>query len=204
MRSVTDFRVVEDSGLPTHKPLVIDLNVSAYGQWVRRLALPDRFPTQDIEKWTEEEIEELGQRIMRAQVEAWGKAVVDKDVDRIWALWCDNAEAFLMQRCSLPAPFKKQHCGRGKDRHPRWSFLSAFQSANALGAQGKRTRRWMALCRQLEELQRHLAQHMEGHRPGQHAYQTRRLWSNIADGCTRLQFEFWKPLQSDVLPAMHE
>ena len=52
--ALRDVAVIEDTGIPTHVPVVVDLAVETYGQRVRRLARPMSFDPSGWAKWTPE------------------------------------------------------------------------------------------------------------------------------------------------------
>eukprot|EP00973_Karenia_brevis_P031521 4348142-Karenia_brevis.AAC.1 len=60
--AIHDLRVLQDTGLPTHSPVQLDLNVQEYGQQVFRMARPRPFPCVHWPKWRKDAEVDLARR----------------------------------------------------------------------------------------------------------------------------------------------
>ncbi|CAE8665800.1 unnamed protein product [Polarella glacialis] len=174
-----DLHLVDDTGLPTHVPIQVCLDMPSYSQEVRKQRTSAPFPATET-KWTAKRENETFQRAYSGMAERWTHAYRSSDIEGLWALWCDLAENYLAARCDLSATScPGKYRGRGRVAEPRPQRVSACQRPDQTGAVLHHHRVLLKLTRRVEEHQRHIA-HLQGlGAPGVTPQETSHLWQNI-------------------------
>lgn len=92
---------VTDQAFPTHLPLRADLAIHAFGGAILK-ACPSKSFVQrlrEAEDWPPEAQQACAVEHFRRRSEEAGRARADGDVDRLWELWSEAAERYLVERC---------------------------------------------------------------------------------------------------------
>ncbi|CAE8613885.1 unnamed protein product [Polarella glacialis] len=77
---------------------VVSVCLPLYSQHVQRVVRHRAFPISEWRKCPEEDEVEMAIDIMLASWAKWLAAAEGSDVEKLWKIWCDDAEAYLLQR----------------------------------------------------------------------------------------------------------
>ena len=183
LRACNRFTVLDDTGLPTHKPLTIHLSLDAFCRRALRPQRPLAFPSSagpapdPATQWD---------RI----APAWHAALHHHngpDIDTMWSLFCSAAEAYLtdLHALHLDRPPQRYH-GRAACKPPRLAPVVAPQGrGDQYGALTHRHLRLLKLVRQLEA-HAHARTSLSALPPGPLPHNEIVLWQRITTAATDL------------------
>ena len=185
LAAAQDFSVLNDTGLPTHSPLVLQLDPRQYRQKICRIVRPAAFAVEAWEAIEQDAEEDLALECLLQNEQGWAKAKEDKDVEGMWRAWCKAAESYLHKRSQAgrdAAHKESGRSGRWKNMDPQMRYTAASQGRGDLigkgGAEDLKQRRLARLARQWEELLRQ-RRSVLGRGLGQHPQETQLLWQSI-------------------------
>ena len=146
----TEFSVLENTGLPTHKPLSVLLSLDAFTRRALRPRRPLAFPA--LAGSAEPPVPE---DLWRPVSQAWTAALTrrgEPDLDTMWTLFCQATEAYLLavHNDHLDRP-PQRYLGRASCRPPRLSPVVAPQCrGDQCGALTNRHLRLLKLLRHVD------------------------------------------------------
>jgi endonuclease/exonuclease/phosphatase family metal-dependent hydrolase len=196
--------VLADTGIPTHRPVVVHLELESFADAVWKHPQPRMFPAASSSRRAVD-LGNVGSVLGGDAGQQWRVALHAWDVESLWGLWCRAAESTCLQACGddLGGP-RSTFLGRGRDCKPLKQQVAAPQGRDAAGAVGLRQRRAQRLVDRLAELKRQL-QTLSSARPGAAPMQARRLWQNVQDDGRRVFSQGMLPQGwdfSDSLPTL--
>ena len=201
MSACQAFTILEDTGLPTHKPLSLLLSLQAFARRALRPRRPLAFPTQGAATVDED-------AAWRPVALAWETALArpaGPDIDALWALFCAAAEDYLLaqQADHLDRP-PKRYLGRASCTPPRMAPVLAPQGRGAqYGALTHQHLRLLKLLRRLEA--HHRARTPAPQRPGPLPYNEAHRWTLIYRSAADLldpELGWAAPLRSSLPPPL--
>ena len=145
--------------MPTHLPVAAGFQFAEHEQIVttivqmRKIDLNFKDPEPEAEQLTADRA-----HILAKQNIVWSCAMQQRNVQRLWGLWSESAEAYLHKRMKQGHDTRKAQTGRGQVRLKPQRRRARAPSAHE-GAQNHRTRRLLKLARQVEDLVRHFHRH---------------------------------------------
>ena len=179
--------------------MTVDLDIPQYQQMVQVMRRPQPFPTAQWTPWLSKKGEDLAQELTNPP--GWEAALGEQDVERLWTLWVNAAEAWLAKRSEahLVGPTANY---KGRNRCVERTHRVAAQTREAEpGALSVRHRRVLRLARQLEELSRHLTRLAPA--GGPLPYLVVSLWAKAGRAGTTLLPELNWPADPPRLPALN-
>ena len=184
--SIRDCWVDVDAGLPTHRPVIAELDMKAYEQRVRRVIRPRSFPTAEWAECESEVEEDMALEELLRLEEKWQMALHDMDVDTLWSTWCAAAEAYFIRRSEgkVAEEDANLYRGRGRTRRTRTLAVSAYQDPQVGDAISLRQRQLQKLMRQIDEFCRQRAR-LSQFGPAVGPWELRRLWVQIQSRVAR-------------------
>ena len=200
--SLLDYCLLEDTGIPTHVPLSVEISLGSYGQDIWRLRSPRLFPVGSWAKWSREEEAQLCHDTLAAHSASWKLAAESSDVELMWEIWNQTAELYLAHRSSLDHATFNKFLGRGQELGPLLGKSSAHQVRGQLGAQVVCQRRLLRFTRRLEALLRQLKDPSRS--PGISSHQTWRLWQNIISSTSCFDWPWFPSFSADRLPSVDD
>ena len=159
--ALCDAGLVGDTGIPTHLPVAAVFQFAEYEQTVttmvrmRKIDLNFKDPEPEAEQLTADRVVAC---ILAKQNDAWSCAARQRNVQRLWELWSESAEAYLLERTKSEQVTRKTQTGRGQVRLKPQRRRAPAPAAHE-GAKNHRTRRPLKLARQVEDLTRQLRKH---------------------------------------------
>ena len=125
-----DFRVLDDTGLPTHKPLLIDLQLDLShqeGLRFRRPATPDLSWQDPVpEQETAKAADAIGV-VHAASQSLWDACMEAGDVETAFHVLCSDGESYWGKRLGRPLPPHSR--GRGMARLEKHSLMPRHTDA---------------------------------------------------------------------------
>ena len=104
-----DVGLVGSSGIPTHEPVAAVFQLAECEQTATTIA---RLKEIDLTFR-----DRVVSHILKKQNDEWTKAKQQHDVQRLWMLWCEGAQAYLCERSQqVPGNQNNAQCGRGQVR----------------------------------------------------------------------------------------
>ena len=146
---------ISDTGFPTHVPLVAEVQLARYEQFVdiarRPLAIPlgweDPKPEKELQLSSE-----FAERIVAASASLWNAAMRAVDVEALWGIFNSDAEQYLIQRAEgCTTALVQKYEGRGTLTVQKRRAQVAPQR-DCTGAAGIRVRRLLPMTRRFEDL----------------------------------------------------
>eukprot|EP00973_Karenia_brevis_P076254 10589747-Karenia_brevis.AAC.1 len=204
-RALLSTDLVENTGIPTHVPVIGYFGFQEYGQEVLRVMLPRPFPVENRTKLDPKQANELARGCMGSHLESWLTAIAREDVDHVWRVWCHISEQYLAERSWGQSSPLRGYKGRGCNRKPQRCHSAARQVTGQVGVQTAPQRQYHKLSRQLEELIRQCRRCQLADRLGSTPYSVEHLWKLIRDKLAGL-----RPLDSrlaglqDEMPTIGE
>ena len=153
--------LVGNTDKPTHLSVAAVFQFAEYEQIVttivrmRKIDLNFKDPEPQAEQFTADRVVA---HILATQNVVWSCAVQQRNVQRLWELWSESAEACLHKRMKHWRDTRRAQTGRGQVRLKPQRRRAPAPSANE-GAQNHRTRRLLKLARQVEDLVRQFRRH---------------------------------------------
>ena len=148
-------RVIPDSGIPTHRPIEISLNLPVFTSQVLRVTRPLAFPVPDWLPWSSSDEDTLATTLWADSVTAWNTALDNADVNQLWAIFGDVAERYFIQRSGPKLPSgTHRYRGRGSDKPPRLCRLTAWEGHDRNGSVSSKDFTLFTLLNRLEEYER--------------------------------------------------
>ena len=183
--AVENLTLVQDSGVPTHLPLRLVLNLQPYAAQLLRVVRPLAYP---IDHWAitllVEDADSLAAACWAPCSSSWTACMhAPNGIEEMWALFCTAAERYLETRSKdlLDHPAARYR-GRGRHHSPRRGAAVAPQRDGEPGALGQQQLRLLKLTRRVEEYLRSLP--ADG--PFVMSYQLDQLWAHIRASATAL------------------
>eukprot|EP00666_Eupelagonemidae_sp_cell4sb_P009056 gene9056-biopygen33916 len=93
----TDVEVLRDTGLPTHRPVRVQLELERYDQEVYRPWMPKIFPVEQWNKWPKKAEAEAAKRAVERRRTAFEAAEGKGEVEQLFEAWCSAAEDYLIE-----------------------------------------------------------------------------------------------------------
>ena len=175
LQAFTSIDLVPDTGIPTHTPIQVLLDLPAFEQHIHRVLRPLAFP---VDQWTPQatdDEDDLARKLWTPFQLAWDKASRDNDVNLLWRLFGDGAESYMAHRSApLEHPLPRYR-GRGQDRSPKSGPLVASERRGVQGALPTLQLRLLKLLRRFEKYARWQHSFLGGTAP----YQVLCLWTTI-------------------------
>ena len=176
--AVENLTLVQDTGLPTHLPLRLLLNLQPYAAQLLRVVRPLAYPT---EQWTSHlstaDADTLAEACWSPCSSSWTTCLQNPDgIEEMWVLFCKAAESYLEIRSkdALEHPAARYR-GRGRHHSPRRGDAAAPQRAGEPGALGQQQLRLLKLTRKVEEYLRSLTDNG----PAVMSFAQTQLWAHI-------------------------
>ena len=150
--SLQKYSVLEDSGLPSHRPVRVSLNLKAFQALFSQLVRPLSF--RDLPSCKNDvTAEPLARSCFQEVASEWASAFAAADTEKLFRLFSLFSEKFLCLRASVSCA---KHCGRG--HVPKFSKQPARAPSRPISCGGQQAsfaeRRLRKLARQCEELLR--------------------------------------------------
>ena len=204
--ALCDVGLVGATGIPTHLPVAAVFQLVEYEQMVttivrmKKIELNFKDPEPEAEELT---ADRAVAHILANQNIAWTWATQQRNVQRLWELWCESAEAYLHKRAKQDLGRQKTQTGSGQVRLKAQRRRATAPSAHE-GAQNHRTRRLLKLARQVEDLVRQLHRHV-GQVGGLSVvpWNMLRLWENVRQSGDGLLSEMrWEVVRQHRFPSL--
>eukprot|EP00663_Eupelagonemidae_sp_cell21sb_P002558 gene2558-6142_t len=180
--AVQQVRLLEDTGIPTHRPLVAQVSLARYVQMVPAIHQPIAFPVENWRDWsgggglTERRLreEELAAKVLQAHPPRPDTASVAEQ----WQAFCETAEEYLIERSGDTLQHNtSRYRGRGRCREPTKRESAAPRGGTEAGSHDCTQRSLAKLQRQIEELDRQLLRHSRQQEvPAALPYKAQHLW----------------------------
>ena len=170
-------RKVEDCGIPTHVPLLCDLDIALACQKGKRFRLPKELPLGWGLKDETQEAEEAAKTlapIFQRSADMWGLCIRHGDVDGAYEILSADAESYCMARAGLTTFVPSGIRGRGTTHLQEYN--TAPVCSDDSGAATCRLVRLQKLQRRLEEVAR--KRFLRGD-SAMDLPDTRNLWSQV-------------------------
>ena len=111
--------VLMDSVLPTHRPVAPEVRMGDCSREVTVIKRPKRIPLAFVDPDVHAEscvADKLCRDVLFKSSTSWTSALACQDVEKLWSLWCADAESYLCMRAKLAGlSIDERRClGRGR------------------------------------------------------------------------------------------
>ncbi|KAJ9444445.1 Retrovirus-related Pol polyprotein from type-1 retrotransposable element R2 [Diplonema papillatum] len=195
--AISGVNVLTAESIPTHRPVVVRLDLERLEQRYPQLKLPRTFPVADWSAMDPEE--EFG------MAEKWAKEAAHRyraaqGVDAKWKTVCDAAEQYLLERSGGLLEKPRQYVGRGQQAGECVRSPAARQVDGEADADDRDTRARLGSCRRLEELVR-LGEKRDT--CGQPSTEEMRVWRKARRaGVKHVDSRLWEEANPPALPEL--
>ena len=148
----TGYSVLDDTGLPAHRPVIASLSLQRFRTLHSQLKRPKCFPSVRGADPHEDQLR--AEQTFQPHAQSWASALSNRDVDSLFGCWSKFSEDFLCRRASVDL---EANSGRGKKcpHFIKQPNCAVFCLSKGLGSQTIVEERCLRkLARQVEELQR--------------------------------------------------
>ena len=156
--SFKSYSVLDDTGLPSHRPVQVCLSLPALQLTHLQLCRPRSFPAEAFASITESQSTDLFLACWSPFADSWQQFLLANDSEGMFRVFSSAAEAFLCSKASLPVGprCEKLYCGRGAlPKFVKRPSVAVSRPIDCGGAQTTAKERCLRkLARQLEEISR--------------------------------------------------
>ena len=156
--TLRSFQTLQETGIPTHDPILLELEIEHCQQAGHTIQTPMAFPLDwqdpvaDAEAY---QAEHLSTALLEEANPAWEEALQSRDTNKMYSLFSDVAEAYIGHRafgCQAPP----RYLGRGKRVTTSKRQMTSPHQDNTQGALEIKEVQMIKLARRVEELIRKL------------------------------------------------
>eukprot|EP00435_Cladocopium_sp_Y103_P021024 s395_g5.t1 len=187
-----DGGVLHEPSFPVHLPVFADLQLGCFKQHCLIRHVPAPIPSRQDLAGLENQLFLIDalicNKVHAIHSPMWEQGLAQCDVDKLFQIWCERAEAFLLLEASLPFDTWTTYTGRSSPKKPKQGYVCKRSTVGLEGAQFADAKKLSDLCGKLKELQRQMEAAPTSHF-GCAGTIFLRTWKNAQALAAKLQFD---------------